>query len=84
MLNKKKFLAVFLYVCDIAGSRRGVSEDEGLLGYDALSLGKWFPTFRKNVLPLASNIDRFKTKKDALHAKHQQPLRQRHVIFQNT
>jgi hypothetical protein len=68
MLNNEKLLAVFLYVCEISRSHSGVSEDKGVMGYDAVSLGEWFPTFRKDILPLSSNVNRSKTNKEALRA----------------
>jgi len=32
----------------------GVAEDFILLGYDAVSLGEWFLTFQKNMVPSSS------------------------------
>jgi len=39
---------------EISGSQVGVSEDLGFLGFDAVSLCKWFPVFLRNVRPSSS------------------------------
>ena len=39
---------------ETSGSHSGVGEDSGLLGSDTVSLGQWFPTFRRFVMPSSS------------------------------
>ena len=39
-------MKIVLQSCECWGPRGGVAEDSSLLGRDALSSGKWFPTFR--------------------------------------
>jgi hypothetical protein len=34
----------------------GVIEDSGLLGCDAVSMGRWLPTFRRNLSSSSSSV----------------------------
>jgi hypothetical protein len=43
------------YVVGIRGFRRF---ETGPLGYDAMTLGEWIPTFRRNIVPLSSTFKR--------------------------
>jgi hypothetical protein len=45
---------------EIGGSHSDEADDSGLLGYDAVSLCRWFPKLQRNVVPASSRFKQYK------------------------